>query len=252
MKANVNDPVVQSLRTKNLAGKGGIGLGASLIACGIWLDGPLPIVEAAGGAVALGGSVVYVDALLQFRAQVKNGARWDFKDEIGFKLGPGITLCTSAGCNPEIEYSVPGNIFFGYIGRASGFTGLELQAGAGWAEWTDLAHDENSPEYSDPYPYDNVKDAIEIGLSRPRLWRLGDEQSDHEAVTLGILLWDRFGANITLAQFRNMLGSKISQFASCPANPWPVQVETANNWPYPIGYFNNQGDAYTVPGGRCP
>jgi hypothetical protein len=88
--------------------------------------------------------VAHTDALGLLYLQVRNGARWDFKDEIGRQLGPGITLCASSGCHEDVEYSVLGNVFFGYIGRASGFPWFEIKAGAALAERYDPAHDPNS------------------------------------------------------------------------------------------------------------
>jgi hypothetical protein len=243
MKANVDDPVVRSLRTKNLLGKGGIGLGFGVIACSFFVEGPLPVIKVAGGVIAAGGAATQISAYVQFYLQVENGARWDVKDQIAWELGPGVMLCSLGSCNTAVEYTVPGNIFFGYIGRASGFTAWELQAGAAWAEYWDEAHDKDKPdEYTGPY-----QGKFQPRLSRPGFWNWGDEPKDHIAVTLGILLWDRYEENLSLGQFKTMLGSKMSQLAH--RVPWtkPIEESVARKWPYSVGYFNNRGNVFTPP-----
>jgi hypothetical protein len=63
-----------------------------------------------------------------------------------------VALCASSGgCIEDIEYSVPGNMFYGYIGMASGITHEWLKWGAGRAERHDPAHDPESDEYTGPY-----------------------------------------------------------------------------------------------------
>jgi hypothetical protein len=172
---------------------------------------------------------------------VKNGAPWDFKDEIGLKIGPGITLCTSGQCHNNIEFSVPGNIFYGYIGSASMFSAYELKYGAGWAEKNDPAHDPNSEEYVGPY-----NGVTDTSSSDPVDWNLGDEPSDNVAVTLGIRMWSQHKDQLTLSQFKSMLGSVIAQLAHHPPRKAPVDPAIANDWPYSIGYFNNKGNVYNI------
>ena len=239
MVYNTNDPIVRKLRTWNTIAKGGTGIG--LIACGVGLIGDQPVIVVGGGIVIVGGTVFEGSALYEFAQQVKNGARWDFKDEIGIKLGPGITLCSGGTCYNDVEYSVPGNIHFAYIGGAAGFFGIEIQAGAGWAEIHDPAHDPESPEYVEPYG--GVR---ELGPTwwDPSTWNLGDEPTDHEAVTLGIKLWEKYRASLTRAQFESELGSYISRLARHAPSTKSVEKEVAEEWPYDVGYFNNIGRVY--------
>jgi hypothetical protein len=206
------------------------------------------VIVIGGGVVIVGGTVLEGPALYEFAQQVKNGARWDFKDEIGLKLGPGITLCSSGTCFNDIEYSVPGNIHFAYIGCAAGFFGVEIQAGAAWAEVHDPAHDPESPEYVGPY-----EGVTDLGPTPwdPSTWNLGDEPMDHEAVTLGIKLWEKYRDSLTRAQFEGELGSYISRLTRCVPDEKSVAQEVADQWPYPVGYFNNKGTPYTPPPGRC-
>jgi hypothetical protein len=75
---------------------------------------------------------------------VKDRAKWDSKHEIRRLMrGESIILRDERGYD-WYEYSIPGNVHFGFVGRAAGFSGFELHGGAGYAEITDPAHDEGS------------------------------------------------------------------------------------------------------------
>jgi hypothetical protein len=248
MVHNTTDPIIRNLRAWNAIANGWGGVG--VVACGAgWAAGE-PIIMVGGGVVVVGGMVFEGTALYEFAQQVKNGARWDFKDEIGIKLGPGITLCTSpSACYDDIEYSVPGNIYFAYIGGAAGFLGVEIQAGAAWAEVHDPAHDPTSPEYVGAYA--GVRDLGSTWWD-PSMWNLGDEPADHEAVTLGIKLWEKYRAGMTRAQFESELASYVSRLARCVPDSDPVPEQYAKDWPYPVAYFNNKGRPYVPTKDRCP
>ena len=242
MVHNTNDPVVRKLRTWNTIAKGGVVIGA--IACGVGVVGNQPVIVVGGGIVIVGGTVLEGSALYEFAQQVKNGARWDFKDEIGIKLGPGITLCSGGTCYNDIEYSVPGNIHFAYIGGAAGFFGVEIQAGAAWAEVHDPAHDPNSDEWVGPYVPPEIREMIGATPWDPSTWNFGDEPLDHEAVTLGVKLWENYGYGMTRSQFESELAGYIGRLARHASDPLPVDEDVARDWPYPVGYFNNKGDVY--------
>jgi RHS repeat-associated protein len=181
-------------------------------------------------------------AFTTFFYKVRNGAPWDFKDEIGLKIGPGITLCTSSQCHNNIEFSVPGNIFYGYIGMASEFRAAELKWGAGWAEKHDPSH---NPNKHDEYvgPYNGVTDQ---SSPNPIDWNLGDEPRDNVAVTLGMRMWIQHKDQLTLSQFKSMLGLVIAQLDHHAPRKRPVDPAVASNWPYPVGYFNNVGNVYNI------
>ena len=247
MVRNANDPTVRKLWAWNTIAKGWGGVG--VLACGVGLVAGQPIIAVGGGIVIVGGTAFEGTALYEFAQQVKNGARWDFKDEIGLKLGPGITLCSSGTCFNDIEYSVPGNVHFAYIGGAAGFFGVEIQAGAAWAEVHDPAHDLESPEYVGPY-----EGVVDFGPTPwdPSTWNLGDEPLDHEAVTLGVKLWEKYGTGMTHGQFESELAGYISGLSRCTPDPDPVPERYAKDWPYPVGYFNNKGNVYKSPPNRCP
>jgi RHS repeat-associated protein len=222
---NVNDPVVVSLRRMNKLSKGMMRFGGCVAV-------PVPVI----------GAGMYADALWTYKTQVENGARWDFKDEIGLKLGPGIALCTSGACFSDIEFSVPGNIFFAYIGRAAGFSDIELQQGAALADIIDPAHREEHEEYVGPYEGEFAPGPTWWDLST---WNWGDEPKDHEAVTLGVKLWSKYGDRLTRSQFRDELSEYIGRLDRGAPRARPVRSEIAENWPYPVGYFDNKGVPYT-------
>jgi hypothetical protein len=238
---NVHSPEVQQLIELNeiaetLAETGGL-------FCGVGVVVGQVIVVGTGGLIIAGGSVYHAATLYSFQNLVKDGAAWDFKDEIGLKLGPGVTLCTSVECYRDIEYSVPGNIHFAYIGAAAGIFDIEIQAGAAFAEITDPAHDPTSESYVGPWEG-------EIDLSPfwdPGAWNFGDEATDHEAVSFGLQLWDKYGSTMTKGQFQSELSMYIGQFSRHDPLPYSVDWEVSRYWPYPVGHFNNQGRTYIPP-----
>jgi len=224
LSQNVGDPVVVKLRNMNRAGRG------------MMILGP---------CAGVPGALVRGSTLLTFRNQVKNGARWDFKDEIGLNLGPGITLCASNACFDDIEFSVPGNIFFAYIGRAAGFSGVELQQGAAWAEFWDPAHKEGHREYVGPYEGTFPIPVPGPTWWDPSTWNWGDEPKDHEAVTLGIQLWNKYRDTMTRSQLEGEVASHVSVLDRHKPSLDPVTEDIARDWPYPVGYFDNRGVPYT-------
>jgi RHS repeat-associated protein len=247
MVTNANHPDIRKLRSWNTIAKGWGGVG--ILACGVGFAAGQPVIVGAGGIVIVGGTVFHGTALYEYAQLVKNGARWDVKDEVGIKLGPGITLCTSPGtCYDDIEYSVTGNVLFAYLGGAAGFYGWEIQAGAAWAEVHDPAHVEGSEEYAGPYEGETDYSP----WWDPSQWNFGDEPMDHEAVTLGLSLWAKYEDKMALADFERELAGYISRLARCAPDPDPVREDIARNWPYPVGYFNNKGEVYIPPKDRCP
>ena len=238
-----NDSVVNRLRNVNklagtLAGVGLIGCGAGLI-----LEPASPLLITGGGVILVGAGALHAGALYTFGQQVKNGARWDFKDEIGIQLGQGVTFCGMGKCYDDIEYSVAGNIFYGYIGRASGFAWWEIKGGAAWAEQHDPSHDPNSPEYVPDAPLGER----DFSSPDPVAWNFGDESHDNAAVTFGIKLWNNHGMNLSLAQFMSELNAYVSQLQRHAPSAQPVDEQYAKYWPYSVGHFNNIGRPY-VPG----
>ncbi len=257
MVANAQGPEVQELLAANrmaeyLAADSACDVMNAAIAAA--LDG-MPIGQAIREAAeaeryqVAAAAELHAMALYKYAQLVKNGAIWDFKDETGIKLGPGITLCAGGACYRDIEYSVPGNIHFAYIGVVAGFPGWEIQAGAGVAEMIDPAHRRsNEEEYTGPYsggfwpwpPWD------------PSAWNFGDDPVDHEAVTCGIKMAENYGAGMTRSQFEGELARYIGRLARCVPDTMPVREDVAIEWPYDVGYFNNRGYVYKPPPNRCP
>ncbi len=69
-----------------------------------------------------------------------------------------------------------------------------------------------------------------------------DEPRDHEAVTLGVELWDKYQGNMTFAQLESTLGSYINKIARRKPLSRPVSSEVVRAWPYKVEYFNNGPD----------
>lgn len=151
---------------------------------------------------------------------VRDRAKWDFKHEILVTMGDTIQLCHTE-CE-WLDYSTPGNIGFGYVGTAVGFSWPELHGGAGKAEAEDPAHldERNLGDY-----YINRE-----------WWRsLFDDPQDAAAIEFGIDLYERFGTNITLDNFRTVLASYIGRMARREA---PNTQYSNPRWPYKAGEFN--------------
>jgi hypothetical protein len=238
-----NDSVVNHLRELNKLAGTLAGIGSITCGVGLILEPASLLVLTGGGVVLAGAAALHAGALYTFGQQVKNGARWDFKDEIGLQLGQGVTFCRTGRCYDDIEYSVAGNIFYGYIGRASGFAWWEIKAGAAWAEQHDPSHDPNSPEYVPNAPLGEV----DLNSSDPVAWNFGDEKHDNAAVTLGIKLWNNHGANLTLSQFMSEFNSYVGQLQRHVHSERAVDEKYAKYWPYSVGHFNNIGRVY-IPG----
>ena len=66
---------------------------------------------------------------------------WDFKHKIKTLLGEGITLCSSGKpCDRDIEFSVPGNVNYGFIAAEAGYLEFVITYGAAKAEADDPSH----------------------------------------------------------------------------------------------------------------
>ena len=62
---------------------------------------------------------------------VKDGARWDFKDQIkkgSYGPGTSIQLCSDEKCD-WYEYSMAGNIFYAYMGELLDSVNLKSEQG---------------------------------------------------------------------------------------------------------------------------
>ena len=169
---------------------------------------------------------------IQWRQLVRDRARYDFKHRILFELRETILFRTENGLPLWSEYSVPGNIFYGYVGRSAGFPGWTLHTGAGYAEAVDPAHEE-------------IRNICDVAYLPPeRIPTLGDDPIDYRGVQFGIDLWNKYGASLSLPQFRRELEQNYDKFAPPPALPGYSGIpdypwkNPRGGWPYAIGRFN--------------
>ena len=126
-----------------------------------------------------------VGAYLVFGYMVQPGGPWDPKTYIGRELGYYQKIADHC-----YYYDIWGNIMFGYLGTAAGFSESELLNGAGLVQIpTDVKH---VIEQDDP-----------CRLPRPRPWyRLfqlwaWDHPEDRVTAKIGIRLWEAFSISFT-------------------------------------------------------
>jgi len=163
----------------------------------------------------------------KFYSLVADGRRWDIKDEMRFQLdSESFRLCSRYACH-WYEYSVLGNILYGFTGTEAGFSELELRLGAGYAEARDPENKDkrNFPSQRLPLAY----------LPRERLPYLFDDPQDYYAVGMGIEMSRRYGADVTIREFQALLVDYHEGLASGPPRQGPVP-----GWPYVPGQFDNR------------
>jgi hypothetical protein len=108
-------------------------------------------------------------AYASFYALVSDGAKYDVKDNILAELKDPIKIGDS-----WYEYSTPGNILFGFYGKAAGFDEEELRRGAGIAQQLDYMQDE------------------ERGIGPCGAPYYCDTEVDYYAVGFGMFLYDEY------------------------------------------------------------
>jgi RHS repeat-associated protein len=185
----------------------------------------------------------YFAAAATFYYLVRDHGPWDFKHKIKDFLGEGITICSSGGCRKDTEYSVTGNIHFGFVAAAARFLATEIQAGAGIAEATDPAHDPQKAvkagvTYTGPYDPHGKFGPISVDSEGNWYLNLGDDPQDALASAFGISLYRKYGRTLTLDTFRNELQQVLPYLAAHEPRRGPVRSDIAKLWPYQVGYFN--------------
>ena len=173
-------------------------------------------------------TLAYVGSSLWWAGMVKDGARWDFKDQIKDRpRGPGesIVLCDYEGCR-WYEYSMPGNIFYAYVGRAAGFSEWDIRVGAIYAQQVDP---ENDPALNDWLGLDQATDqaALELGFT---MYRLTQGVADE------IIVRHAFKTALLLHKDRLAQGSE-------PTEPYvlPPGVPMGPDGPeFPLRYFDGE------------
>jgi Bacterial toxin 44 len=231
MKHNLDDPRLQHVRELNQTAEVTLG-GGSLVTA---LD-PIPF---GAGLTGIGVGAM-ARGMSEFYDLVADHHVWDFKPKIQDRLGLGITLCSDVDCCLNIEFSVPGNIHYGFVAGEAGYSELTTQAGAGVAEFFDPNHrrDPGDPRYT---PY---RGAIQLyGLvpfNPPFSTNLGDDPQDNAAVEFGYGLYEKYanGRSLTYTAFQQELGTAFIGFATHAPYPFPVAQLYAQYWPYPLGFFN--------------
>jgi RHS repeat-associated protein len=165
-------------------------------------------------------------ALLWWAQMVRDGARWDFKDQIGseFQEEKTVRLCDHEECR-WYEYSMPGNIFYAYVGRSAGFSEFDIRAGAVYAQQNDP---DNDPALNDWFlGLDQADDqaALDLGFE---MYRLTRGSSDETTVR------DAFKTALTSHKNRLAQGKIPIKIYSLPASI-PVGADGPE---FPLGYFD--------------
>jgi RHS repeat-associated protein len=194
-------------------------------------------------------------ALLAWTWLVKDQAKWDFKHDIRDFLrvrgDQGGIVLRSPGNPGWYEFSVPGNIFYGFVGRAAGFPGELLHGGASVAEALDPSYKQSgdvccppicliSPPGMGipPLPY-----CFQIGcfhLELDELQTLFDDPQDYATIDFGIRMYNTYGRSLSYSQFQDYLATYSNELT--PAPSISEQGFTNPNWPYRVGYFNGPDD----------
>lgn len=133
-----------------------------------------------------------IAAAVAFKPLVEDHGEWDIKHKIRERLGFGVTMCGTGGCRFNIEYSVAGNIHFGFIGIAAGFSAEFLNFGGSYAEAADPAHDpDRAREAGVPYTgrYSYYDDGGLYHSPQGFFWNFGDDPKDAYAVFFGSRLY---------------------------------------------------------------
>jgi RHS repeat-associated protein len=136
-------------------------------------------------------------ALRAWTALVRTGAVWDFKGDILETRLPGLPYVMLGG--QQLNYQAVANIHYGFVGRAAGFQGWLLRAGAGVAQWMEW----------------HRKDPSKVGPWETYF----DQPFDAWCVGFGIFLYDRYGQKmdeLTPEAFAQALQDYIQQYGAPP------------------------------------
>lgn len=115
-------------------------------------------------------------ALLEFAQFVRTGQPWDYKSDINARFG---TWTLDAPEGKQYRFDIWGNVHFGFIGRAIGFSADLLLDAAGFAQ-----------AISDGKTWQQI-------LPNIRSLRAFDQPEDQTAIRVGVDLYEDFGAGVT-------------------------------------------------------
>lgn len=145
------------------------------------------------------------------------------------------------------EYSVPGNIYFGWMGMAVGFLDWFLHVGAGVAEIIDPVHQERG----DCTITHQIRVRVEIDhldvdrefeqdiCINPDWCRSNfDKPGDWWNVEFGIRLYKTHGPALGYDEWLTFLGSRGGLLTAAPSTPPEVGRHRNTAFPYRVGYFN--------------
>ena len=161
-------------------------------------------------------------AYSSWESLVATGARWDFKVAIerGFRVD-GLVLCHDSTQCRWCDSDVPGNIHYGYVGKAAGFLGIGLYVGAGKAQ----------QEGTDP--------------ASGRFLSYRDDPLDSIAIRAGLDLYTR-SASATPESFRSTIFKY--RFSLRPGDEprfgeyrAPYQIDPGLGPHFPVTYFDDGG-----------
>ncbi|MBM4460528.1 MAG: hypothetical protein FJ011_22685 [Chloroflexi bacterium] len=151
-----------------------------------------------------------------FTPLVKSDGPWDFKARIEREIGKTVQLG-----GDWHEWSTTGNITYGFLGAAAGFSRFELRAGAGIAQVNDV-----------------LKGKPDARLGPPRTYF--DTTDDFWAVEFGYQLYEKTvgqGWALTEAVFTTSL-AEYAHRSQMALRDEPMPSAPNANWPYGAGYFN--------------
>jgi RHS repeat-associated protein len=213
-------------------------------------------------------------AYYRFYKLVEDGAKWDFKDRIAEEFGyadyprgkeRSIKLSLPGEeCGYWFDYSLPGNIFFGFIGRAVGFAPFEIHAGASYAEIGDPDH----PKYRDPWTFPIWKPPLFFGLPymymppnsfpgseyynllndimKLTAFHLNpeyaptwfDDPGDYKGIEIGFELYETYKetGGVTEKALKQAIENHAKSL--CVSPPSDAGEYRNERWPYHAGYFN--------------
>jgi hypothetical protein len=136
-------------------------------------------------------------ALLAWAGLVKTGGLWDFKPALSQRGLKEVVL----GGQVYLD-QVVANIHYGYVGRASGFSQIDLLSGAGVAQ---------------------LKDHHNDGTYGSFLYFF-DEPHDRAAIRVGVYLWEHYnGQTITREMLQDAL-SHFEEFRDYPIPGIPLKI----------------------------
>jgi RHS repeat-associated protein len=213
------------------------------------------------GPTVTSWNIRYKEAGIKFwNSLVADKCKWDFKHAIWERLGDSIMLRHLAPPSGEAgyhwyEYSVPGNIFFAWMGMAVGLSDNFLHIGAGAAEMIDPVHQERQDcDITRKVPIPNpVTGEPDTSVCINYDWlRTGlDEPGDWWNVEFGIRLYKTYGPHLSYTDFLSFLGSNGGMLTpgAIPRDegshnggrPMPGTEGGVRRWPYEVGCFNGSG-----------